>query len=247
MDAHSLRCLDCRKSISQAQSHYHCPTCKSALHPTCTCPNHNLAATRKPPTLIGPPDSAQSRRTEFRPPPQRPQTTTVPTAPPRPTPVRSHRGRWVALTAVVGIAWLLFANPFTSNSDPPASEKPPTTMTSSNQRGLPTDVATDNQQTLPPTGEALDGDVSVWVLTARGQGVYLRESPLWADKHEILPDGQYLIVLDSKVWGDERWWYYVQVGDSDRTGYVPVDLTTSDPTVFTMNVQGGPTIAPRSP
>ncbi|HEY3060942.1 MAG TPA: hypothetical protein VGL99_18420 [Chloroflexota bacterium] len=69
----------------------------------------------------------------------------------------------------------------------------------------------------------------VWVGNTDGEGVYLRKTPVMADRIKAYPDRTPLTIVDVDVDGDGQQWHHVKAPDGVE-GYVPVQYTvTTEP------------------
>ena len=69
----------------------------------------------------------------------------------------------------------------------------------------------------------------VWVGNTDGEGVYLRKTPVMADRIKAYPDKTVLVIIDVDVEGDGQSWHHVRAPDAVE-GYVPVQYTvTTEP------------------
>jgi len=69
----------------------------------------------------------------------------------------------------------------------------------------------------------------VWVGNTDGEGVYLRKTPVMADRIKAYPDKTVLVIIDADTDGDGQRWHKVRAPDGVE-GYVPVQYTvTTEP------------------
>jgi hypothetical protein len=69
---------------------------------------------------------------------------------------------------------------------------------------------------------------TVWVGNTDGEGVYLRHSPVMADRARAYVDGTPLAVVGEDVDGDDQHWKHVRAPDG-LEGYVPSIYTVDTP------------------
>jgi hypothetical protein len=82
-----------------------------------------------------------------------------------------------------------------------------------------------------PTATAASSSAveKVWVGNTDGEGVYLRKTPVMADRIKAYPDKTVLVIIDADVDGDGQSWHHVRAPDAVE-GYVPVQYTvTTEP------------------
>ena len=81
-----------------------------------------------------------------------------------------------------------------------------------------------------PTATSASGALErVWVGNTDGEGVYLRKTPVMADRVKAYPDTTLLVIIDADVDGDGQSWHHVRAPDAVE-GYVPVQYTvTTEP------------------
>jgi hypothetical protein len=68
----------------------------------------------------------------------------------------------------------------------------------------------------------------VWVGNTDREGVYIRKTPVMADKLQAYPDGTELTIIGDDVDGDGQHWKNVRTPDG-LEGYVPAIYTTDAP------------------
>ena len=69
----------------------------------------------------------------------------------------------------------------------------------------------------------------VWVGNTDGEGVYLRKTPVMADRIKAYPDKTVLVIIGADEDGDGQSWHHVRAPDAVE-GYVPVQYTvTTEP------------------
>ena len=69
---------------------------------------------------------------------------------------------------------------------------------------------------------------TVWVGETDGQGVYVRNTPVMADRAKPYPDGTALTLVGDDVDGDGQHWKHVKTPDG-LEGYVPSIYTVETP------------------
>jgi hypothetical protein len=67
---------------------------------------------------------------------------------------------------------------------------------------------------------------TVWVGNTDGQGVYLRKTPVMADRLTAYPDGTALKIVGADTDGDGQHWKHVKAPDGTE-GYVPAIYTVA--------------------
>ena len=88
--------------------------------------------------------------------------------------------------------------------------------------------------TAPPapkptnTPEPAAASDSVWVGNTDGEGVYVRKTPVMADRLDAYPDGTQLTIIGDDVEGDGQTWKHVKTPDG-LEGYVPSIYTIDAP------------------
>ena len=68
----------------------------------------------------------------------------------------------------------------------------------------------------------------VWVGNTDGQGVFVRETPVMADRVRAYPDATPLTIVGDDVDGDDQHWKHVKTPDG-LEGYVPSVYTVDAP------------------
>jgi hypothetical protein len=69
---------------------------------------------------------------------------------------------------------------------------------------------------------------TVWVGNTDNQGVYLRKTPVMADRLTAYPDGTALTIVGGDTDGDGQHWKHVKAPDGTE-GYVPSIYTVTTP------------------
>jgi len=82
---------------------------------------------------------------------------------------------------------------------------------------------------------------TAWVSNTEGQGVYLRRTPMMADKLRAYPDGTELQVTGADVAGDGNRWRPVRAPDGSE-GYIPVNYVAAARPAATVTVFTPPTV-----
>ena len=79
------------------------------------------------------------------------------------------------------------------------------------------------------TGAAAAAVDKVWVGNTDGEGVFVRKTPVMADRVRAYPDKTLLTIVGEDVDGDGQKWHHVRTPDG-VDGYVPVQYTvTTEP------------------
>jgi hypothetical protein len=68
----------------------------------------------------------------------------------------------------------------------------------------------------------------VWVGNTDGQGVFVRKTPVMADRVRAYPDNTPLTIVGDDVDGDGQHWKHVKTPDG-LEGYVPAMYTVDTP------------------
>jgi hypothetical protein len=68
----------------------------------------------------------------------------------------------------------------------------------------------------------------VWVANTDGEGVFVRRTPVMADRVRAYPDDTALSIIGEDVDGDGQHWNHVRTPDG-LEGYVPAMYTTAEP------------------
>jgi hypothetical protein len=77
-----------------------------------------------------------------------------------------------------------------------------------------------------PTAVIAANASTVWVGNTDGQGVYVRKTPVMADRLKAYPDGTALTIIGDDVNGDGQLWKHVRTPDGVE-GYVPSIYTVA--------------------
>jgi Bacterial SH3 domain len=77
----------------------------------------------------------------------------------------------------------------------------------------------------PPPAAKSD---TVYVGNTDGEGVYVRKTPVMADRVRAYPDGTQLTIIGDEVDGDGQHWQHVRTPDG-LEGYVPSIYTVAAP------------------
>jgi len=77
-----------------------------------------------------------------------------------------------------------------------------------------------------PTSTSEPALEKVFVGNTDGEGVYLRKTPVMADRIKAYPDRTPLTIVDVDVEGDGQTWHHVKAPDGVE-GYVPAQYTVS--------------------
>ena len=103
---------------------------------------------------------------------------------------------------------------------PVASVGPTATRPAATATAAPAAKPTDTPQAAEST--------TVWVGNTDGEGVYLRNTPVMADRVRPYTDGTPLTVIGDDVDGDGQQWKHVRTPDG-LEGYVPSMYTVDTP------------------
>lgn len=68
----------------------------------------------------------------------------------------------------------------------------------------------------------------MYVGNTDGEGVFIRNTPVMADRNTAYPDGTALTIIGDDVDGDGQHWKHVRAPDGTE-GYVPAMYTTDSP------------------
>ena len=130
---------------------------------------------------------------------------------------------WRFLLGAIGLAVVLTGCSALPGASPP-------TPTVAAPAPAPTVAATATRATAPPTAtpapkptntpEAQASAETVWVGNTDGEGVYIRKTPVMADRIQPYPDGTPLTIIGDDVDGDGQHWRNVRTPDGVE-GYVP--------------------------
>ena len=104
-----------------------------------------------------------------------------------------------------------------STSAPSPAAKPAASPTASPPAARPT-------ATAEPTAAA----DTVWVGNTDGEGVYVRKTPVMADRAKPYADGTPLTIVGDDVDGDGQHWKHIKTPDG-LEGYVPSIYTVESP------------------
>jgi hypothetical protein len=69
---------------------------------------------------------------------------------------------------------------------------------------------------------------TVWVGNTDGEGVFVRNTPVMADRAKAYPDGTPLTIVGDDIDGDGQTWKHVKTPDG-LEGYVPSIYTVDSP------------------
>jgi hypothetical protein len=89
---------------------------------------------------------------------------------------------------------------------------------------IPSAVAKPTAAASAPAAQA----TTVWVGNTDSQGVYVRNTPVMADRAKPYPDGTALTVVGDDVDGDGQHWKHIKTPDG-LEGYVPSIYTVESP------------------
>jgi hypothetical protein len=110
-----------------------------------------------------------------------------------------------------------------ATSAPPAARSP---VVASPAAATATTAAAAARSTATTTTPA--NATTVWVGNTDGQGVYLRKTPVMADRLTAYPDGTTLTIVSEDTDGDGQHWKHVKAPDGTE-GYVPAIYTVNTP------------------
>jgi hypothetical protein len=142
--------------------------------------------------------------------------------------------RWCKLLGVCSAAMLLSACGVLGGS-PPATTPPSPGPTGAPATSAPSPAAraVASPTTPPPvpkptaTTEAPAASAdTVWVGNTDGQGVYVRKTPVMADRAKPYADGTALTIVGDDVDGDGQHWKHIKTPDG-LEGYVPSIYTVA--------------------
>ena len=142
--------------------------------------------------------------------------------------------RWCKLLGVCSAAMLLSAcgvlggsPPATTPPSPGPTGAPATSAPSPAARAVasPTTPPPAPKPTATTEAPAASAD-TVWVGNTDGQGVYVRKTPVMADRAKPYADGTALTIVGDDVDGDGQHWKHIKTPDG-LEGYVPSIYTVS--------------------
>jgi hypothetical protein len=111
----------------------------------------------------------------------------------------------------------------------PATTVAPTAAATATTQAAATATATAAPLTKPTsTPEPAASGNSVYVGNTDGEGVFLRKTPVMADRLNAYADGTQLTIIGDDVDGDGQHWHHVRAPDGTE-GYVPAVYTTDTP------------------
>lgn len=130
----------------------------------------------------------------------------------------------LAMVLVAGCGILGGGSAASTPSPPtPAAPAPPTTPPT-----LASPSPSPSPRPSPSATQASASSTLVYVANTDGQGVYIRKSPVMADRVQAYPDGTALTVVGPDVDGDGQHWKNVKAPDG-LDGYVPSIYTDATP------------------
>jgi hypothetical protein len=130
---------------------------------------------------------------------------------------------------VIGVA-ALFATACGLGTSAAPTSTPPTAATvaptvASTATRPPAAAATPTVAAKPTDTPAPESQSdTVWVGNTDGEGVYIRNTPVMADRVRAYPDGTELTIIGDDVDGDGQHWKHVRTPDG-LEGYVPAMYT----------------------
>jgi hypothetical protein len=119
---------------------------------------------------------------------------------------------------------------FGGSAQPTAAPQPTVVVTTA-PSPVPTKpaVAASPSPVAKPTPTSEPELTTVWVGNTDGEGVYIRRTPVLADRVRAYPDRTPLTIIDVDVDADGIKWHHVKAPDG-LVGYVPVQYTvTTEP------------------
>jgi hypothetical protein len=133
-------------------------------------------------------------------------------------------GLAVVLTAACGLVGSPAAPTATTATTAPPTVAAIVAPTATRTAAPPTPTAatkpTSTPEPSPPN--------TVWVGNTDGEGVYIRNTPVMADRAKAYAEGTPLTIVGDDVEGDEQHWKHVKAPDG-REGYVPSMYTVDTP------------------
>lgn len=146
-----------------------------------------------------------------------------------------HTAGWARLVGLCSAAAVLSACGVLGGGAAPTAvpalptEVPATSAPSAVAKPAATPTAAPAPTTPPATSvPAADAGTTVWVGNTDGQGVYVRTTPVMADRARPYPDGTPLTVVGEDVDGDGQHWKHIETPDGVE-GYVPSRYTVDTP------------------
>ncbi len=109
----------------------------------------------------------------------------------------------------------------------PAPTPEPTAAPTATRAPAPPTATPAPKPTSTPEAAAAPSD-TLWVGNTDGQGVYIRKTPVMADRLRAYPDGTPLTIAGEDVDGDNQHWRHVTTLDG-LEGYVPSTYTVESP------------------
>ena len=101
----------------------------------------------------------------------------------------------------------------------------PTVASTATRAALPATATAAPKPTSTPEPTPTD---TVWVGNTDGEGVFIRKTPVMADRVRAYPDGTALTIIGDDVDGDGQHWKHVKTPDG-LEGYVPSMYTVDAP------------------
>ena len=89
-------------------------------------------------------------------------------------------------------------------------------------------AATSAPAAKPTNTSEPENSQTVWVGNTDGEGVFLRRTPVMADRERAYVDGTPLTIVGEDVDGDDQHWKHVKAPDG-LEGYVPSSYTVDTP------------------
>lgn len=137
--------------------------------------------------------------------------------------------QWRASLGAMGLALALTACGGLPGSSPEptvAPTLPPPTAPAATRSPVPSTATPAPKPTNAPESQASSD--SVWVGNTDGEGVYVRKTPVMADRLQAYPDGTQLTIIGEDVEGDDQTWKHIKTPDG-LEGYVPSTYTLDAP------------------
>jgi hypothetical protein len=144
---------------------------------------------------------------------------------------------WVRVMAICTIATVLSACGVLGGGGAaatPTTGAPPTGVVPSTSAPSPAAKPAASPTASPPaarptaTAEPTAAADTVWVGNTDGEGVYVRKTPVMADRVKPYADGTPLTIVGDDVDGDGQQWKHIKTPDG-LEGYVPSIYTLESP------------------
>lgn len=141
------------------------------------------------------------------------------------------RSRLVCLASVsllVGACGIIGGGAAAPTATAPATVAATSAPTATRPASSATATATAAPKPTEAAAEPAPNSDTVWVGNTDGEGVYLRHSPVMADRARAYTDGTPLTIIGDDVDGDDQHWKHVRAPDG-LEGYVPSIYTVDTP------------------